>query len=94
VAILSGALEPGSPLRLERLARTLEMSPVPVREAIRRLEALVLAEHVPHRGARVSRLSIEDLRDDLSTAAGGGSFAAAPGTRIGLTSRGAGTPRP
>ena len=62
-AILSGELEPGSPLRLEKLARSLEMSPMPVREAIRQLEALGLAEHVPHRGARVSRLSIEDLRD-------------------------------
>lgn len=62
-AILSGQLEPGAPLRLEKLARSLEMSPMPVREAIRQLEALGLAEHVPHRGARVSRLSIDDLRD-------------------------------
>jgi DNA-binding GntR family transcriptional regulator len=62
-AILRGDLEPGSPLRLEKLARALEMSPMPVREAVRQLEALGLAEHVPHRGARVSRLSTEDLRD-------------------------------
>jgi DNA-binding GntR family transcriptional regulator len=62
-AILSGELEPGTPLRLEHLARTLDMSPMPVREAIRQLERLGLAEHVPHRGARVSRLSIADLRD-------------------------------
>jgi DNA-binding GntR family transcriptional regulator len=62
-AILSGELEPGAPLRLEKLARWLEMSPMPVREAVRQLEALGLAEHVPHRGARVSRLSIGDLRD-------------------------------
>lgn len=62
-AILSGELEPGAPLRLEKLARSLEMSPMPVREAVRQLEALGLAEHVPHRGARVSKLSIADLRD-------------------------------
>jgi DNA-binding GntR family transcriptional regulator len=62
-AILSGQLPPGTPLRLERLARTLDMSPMPVREAIRQLERLGLAEHVPHRGARVSRLSVDDLRD-------------------------------
>src|SRR5918995_1350876 len=62
-AILSGELEPGSPLRLEKLARTLDMSPMPVREAVRQLERLGLAEHVPHRGARVSRLSVDDLRD-------------------------------
>src|SRR5687768_15452667 len=62
-AILSGELPPGTPLRLEKLARTLDMSPMPVREAIRQLERLGLVEHVPHRGARVSRLSIDDLRD-------------------------------
>ena len=62
-AILSGELAPGTPLRLEHLARTLDMSPMPVREAVRQLERLGLAEHVPHRGARVSRLSIDDLRD-------------------------------
>jgi DNA-binding GntR family transcriptional regulator len=62
-AILSGELAPGAPLRLEKLARTLDMSPMPVREAIRQLEMLGLAEHVPHRGARVSELSIDDLRD-------------------------------
>ena len=62
-AIVSGELPPGSPLRLERLAQSLEMSPMPVREAIRQLERLGLAEHVPHRGARVSALSIDDLHD-------------------------------
>jgi DNA-binding GntR family transcriptional regulator len=62
-AILSGELPPGAPLRLEKLARTLEMSPMPVREAVRQLESLGLAEHVPHRGARVSELTVDDLRD-------------------------------
>jgi DNA-binding GntR family transcriptional regulator len=62
-AIMSGELEPGTPLRLETLARELAMSPMPVREAVRQLETLGLAEHTPHRGARVSRLSVQDLRD-------------------------------
>lgn len=62
-AILSGALPPGTPLRLEQLARSLEMSAMPVREAVRQLERLGLAEHVPHRGARVSELSVGDLRE-------------------------------
>ena len=39
------------------------MSISPVREAVRRLEALGLAVHVPHRGAWVSELAIEDLHD-------------------------------
>jgi DNA-binding GntR family transcriptional regulator len=62
-AILSGELPPGAPLRLEDLAQTLEMSISPVREAVRRLETLGLAVHVPHRGARVAELAIEDLHD-------------------------------
>jgi DNA-binding GntR family transcriptional regulator len=62
-AILTGRLEPGAPLRLELLARTLDMSISPVREAVRQLEALGLAVHVPHRGARVSDITVEDLHD-------------------------------
>jgi DNA-binding GntR family transcriptional regulator len=62
-AILDGELEPGAPLRLEELARSLGMSISPVREAVRQLETLGLAVHVPHRGARVSELALDDLRD-------------------------------
>ena len=62
-SILSGALPPGSPLRLEELAARLGMSISPVREAVRRLESLGLAVHIPHRGARVSELALDDLRD-------------------------------
>lgn len=62
-SILSGKLAPGVPLRLEDLASRLGMSISPVREAVRQLESLGLAVHVPHRGARVSDLAIEDLHD-------------------------------
>jgi DNA-binding GntR family transcriptional regulator len=62
-SILSGELAPGSALRLEELAARLGMSISPVREAVRRLETLGLAVHVPHRGARVSELALDDLRD-------------------------------
>ncbi|HZR91256.1 MAG TPA: GntR family transcriptional regulator [Gaiellaceae bacterium] len=62
-SILSGELAPGSPLRLEELAARLGMSISPVREAVRRLESLGLAVHVPHRGARVSAIAIDDLHD-------------------------------
>lgn len=62
-AILTGELAPGAPLRLEDLARSLGMSISPVREAVRRLETLGLAAHVPHRGARVTELAIDDLHD-------------------------------
>jgi DNA-binding GntR family transcriptional regulator len=39
------------------------MSISPVREAVRRLESLGLAVHVPHRGARVSEVDVDDLHD-------------------------------
>lgn len=62
-AIITGALEPGERLPIEELAEPLQMSPMPVREALRRLHAAGLVENVPHRGARVTELSIEDLRE-------------------------------
>jgi DNA-binding GntR family transcriptional regulator len=65
-AIIMGELTPGTPLRLEDLARTLGMSISPIREAVRQLEALGLAEHVPHHGAKVMGLDVEELRELFS----------------------------
>jgi DNA-binding GntR family transcriptional regulator len=62
-SIIMGELTPGTPLRLEDLARQLGMSISPIREAVRQLEALGLAEHVPHHGAKVMRLDVEELRE-------------------------------
>jgi len=62
-AIIMGELTPGTPLRLEDLARQLGMSISPIREAVRQLEALGLAEHVPHHGAKVMALDVEELRE-------------------------------
>jgi DNA-binding GntR family transcriptional regulator len=62
-AIILGELEPGTPLRLDELARSLGMSISPIREAVRQLEALGLAVHVPHQGAKVVALDVEELRD-------------------------------
>lgn len=62
-AILSGRLAAGSPLRLEETARTLGMSPTPVREALRELGRLGLVVNVPYRGAHVAELSLDDLHD-------------------------------
>ena len=42
------------------------MSISPIREAVRQLEALGLAEHVPHHGAKVVALEIEELRELFS----------------------------
>ena len=52
------------------------MSISPIREAVRQLEALGLAEHVPHHGAKVMGLDVEELRELLVTlnTTQGGSF--------------------
>jgi DNA-binding GntR family transcriptional regulator len=62
-AIILGELTPGAPLRLEDLARSLGMSISPIREAVRQLG---LAEHVPHHGAKVMGLDVEELRELFS----------------------------
>lgn len=62
-AIITGVLAPGERLPIEGLAEVLEMSPMPIREALRRLDAVGMVENVPHRGARVTELSIEDLHE-------------------------------
>ena len=62
-AILTGQLRPGARLPIEELAEVLQMSPMPIREAVRRLDAAGLVENIPHRGARVTELSITDLAE-------------------------------
>ena len=62
-AIITGQLRPGARLPIEELAELLEMSPMPIREAVRRLDAAGLVENIPHRGARVTELSTTDLAE-------------------------------
>jgi DNA-binding GntR family transcriptional regulator len=62
-AIITGRLRPGTRLPIEELAQLLRMSPMPIREALRRLDAAGLVENIPHRGARVTELSITDLSE-------------------------------
>jgi DNA-binding GntR family transcriptional regulator len=62
-AIVTGVLAPGERLPIEELADVLEMSPMPIREALRLLDSVGLVENIPHRGARVTELSIDDLRE-------------------------------
>lgn len=62
-AIILGDLPAGTPLRLDELARSLGMSISPIREAVRQLEALGLAKHVPHQGAKVLDFDVDELRD-------------------------------
>src|ERR1700761_7880529 len=62
-AIITGRLRPGTRLPIEELAEVLQMSPMPIREAVRRLDAAGLVENIPHRGARVTELSVIDLAE-------------------------------
>ncbi len=59
--ILAGRLRPGERLNSIRLARRLGVSRMPVREALGRLASAGLVEYVPHRGAFVKKLSIEEV---------------------------------
>lgn len=65
--IMSGELAAGTHLRLVELSERLEMSAMPIREGLRRLEALGLVEIVPHKGAWVRDVSPEDLIDTHET---------------------------
>jgi DNA-binding GntR family transcriptional regulator len=61
--ILSGELGPGEVLRQEALADELGVSRVPIREAITRLTGEGLLTNVPHKGAYVAELSVEEVRE-------------------------------
>ena len=58
----SGELLPGQPLRQEALAERLGISRVPVREALKALEAEGIVRHQPNAGYTVVRLSAEELQ--------------------------------
>jgi DNA-binding GntR family transcriptional regulator len=62
-AIVSGALEPGTPLDEQELATRFGVSRTPVREAIRQLSASGLVNVRPHRGAVVALPTPGQLND-------------------------------
>jgi DNA-binding GntR family transcriptional regulator len=60
-AILGGAIGPGERVRQEDIAQRLGASRIPVREALRMLEAEGLVEHEANKGARVPRLGMHEV---------------------------------
>lgn len=58
-----GQLAPGTPLSELSLVERTGASRTPVREALRRLAAEGLVDLTPRRGARVSRVSLQSVRD-------------------------------
>jgi DNA-binding GntR family transcriptional regulator len=59
--ILHGRFRPGDRIRQEDIADRFGASRLPVREALRMLEADGLTEHEPNKGARVPRLSPHEV---------------------------------
>lgn len=61
--ILRGRYPEGEPLRQDAIGIELGVSRIPVREALRQLEAEGLVTFNPHRGAVVSTLSLKQIRE-------------------------------
>ena len=62
-AIMRCELRPGERLVIDDLARRLNVSTIPVREAIQMLQSEGLAVIVPHTGATVAPVSPESIQD-------------------------------
>ncbi|MBP2230060.1 DNA-binding GntR family transcriptional regulator [Azospirillum agricola] len=62
-AILNGTHPAGTQLRQDALAEAYGTSRIPVREALFQLEAEGLVRIVPHKGAIVSELSLDEIND-------------------------------
>jgi DNA-binding GntR family transcriptional regulator len=61
--IMDGTYQPGERLKELPLAREFGVSQAPVREALRKLEAVGVLKSDPYRGTRVRELSPAELRD-------------------------------
>lgn len=61
--IIRGEIQEGEQLRQDAIARDFDVSRIPVREAMRQLEAEGLINIVPHRGAVVSALSPDEIEE-------------------------------
>ena len=62
-AILELTLRPGQQVAVNQLADLLRVSRTPVRDAMLRLQREGLMTVVPHKGAYVSRISVQDVQD-------------------------------
>jgi DNA-binding GntR family transcriptional regulator len=62
-AIMQGVLAPGARLIIDDLARQLDVSAIPVREALQLLQSESLVVMVPHAGATVAPISRDAISD-------------------------------
>jgi DNA-binding GntR family transcriptional regulator len=61
--ILTGEIRGGQPIRQEQIAQELGVSRIPLREALKQLEAEGFVTIAPHKGAVVSTLSAEEAEE-------------------------------
>jgi len=62
-AIISGSIPAGESIRQEYIAKIFNVSRIPVREALKRLESQGLVKSVRYKGAVVSSISKEEIRE-------------------------------
>lgn len=63
VAMAAGRLQIGKTINLAALARALDVSVTPIREALAQLEQAHIIKAVPNRGFIIGRLGVEEARD-------------------------------
>lgn len=63
--IARGELAPGTLLRQREIAQRFDVSPTPVREALRRLESEGLVSYDVHRGSRVATIDLEEQEENF-----------------------------
>ncbi|RMF82723.1 MAG: GntR family transcriptional regulator [Chloroflexi bacterium] len=61
--ILAGDLGPGERLLQEELAKRFDVSPTPIREAIKQLVAEGVLSHSPYKGVHVAEVNLEDAHE-------------------------------
>lgn len=61
--ILNNTYVPGEVLQIDRLSEEFGVSSTPIREALIRLEGYGLVTLIPNKGARVTEITVEDIRN-------------------------------
>ncbi|MER2109172.1 MAG: GntR family transcriptional regulator [Solibacillus sp.] len=62
-AIIKGQLKPGEHLVQDELAKSLGVSRMPIREAVKQLAADGYVTHEPHKGAVVKQFTVHELKE-------------------------------
>jgi len=68
--ILTSVLKPGSDIVINKISKEFNISIIPVREALKRLESEGLIETEPHKTAKVVKFNLEKLRQIIIVRAG------------------------